>query len=108
VPDPTSDRLALVTSEGHLLIVPALELPEMARGKGNRIIGIPSARLKEGKERVVAVAVLPLGGTLIVHAGRRFKGMAAAEWAEYEAERGRRGHKLPRGYQKVDRLEVQA
>ncbi|HSM27555.1 MAG TPA: DNA topoisomerase IV subunit A, partial [Thioalkalivibrio sp.] len=80
----------------------------MARGKGNRIIGIPSARLKGGQERVVALAVLPETGTLVVHAGRRFKGMAPAEWREYEAERGRRGHKLPRGYQTVDRLEVQA
>jgi topoisomerase IV subunit A len=107
VQDLASDRVALVTSEGYLLVVPAAELPEMARGKGNRIISIPSARLKDGRERVVALAILPRGGTLTVHAGRRFKGMGPAEWAEYEAERGRRGHKLPRGYQKVDRLEVQ-
>jgi len=52
--------------------------------------------------------VLPQGGTLLIHAGKRFKGMGSTEWAEYETERGRRGHKLPRGYQKVDRLEVQA
>jgi topoisomerase IV subunit A len=80
----------------------------MARGKGNRIISIPSARLKDGQGT---------GGgrwrscrraaRCSVHAGRSFKGMGPAEWAEYEAERGRRGHKLPRGYQKVDRLEVQ-
>ncbi|TVP80801.1 DNA topoisomerase IV subunit A [Thioalkalivibrio sp.] len=103
-----SDRIALVTSDGYLLVVAAADLPEMARGKGNRIIGIPSARLKAGQERVTAVAVLPQGGTLLIHAGKRFKGMGPAEWAEYEAERGRRGHKLPRGYQKVDRLEIQA
>jgi topoisomerase-4 subunit A len=108
VTDLSSDRIALVTSDGYLLVVTAADLPEMARGKGNRIIGIPSARLKAGQERVVAVAVLPQGGTLLVHAGKRFKGMGPAEWAEYEAERGRRGHKLPRGYQKVDRLEIQA
>ncbi len=108
VRDPASDRLALVTSEGYLLIVPAVELPEMARGKGNRIIGIPAARLKDGKERVVAAEVLPAGGTLVIHSGRRFKGMGPSEWGGYEADRGRRGHKLPRGYQKVDRLEVQS
>jgi len=105
--DPSRERIAMVTSEGHLLIIAAAELPEMARGKGNRIIGIPSARLKDGQERVVALAVLPDTGALVVHAGRRFKGMAPGEWREYEAERGRRGHKLPRGYQKVDRLEIQ-
>ncbi|AGA34831.1 Topoisomerase IV subunit A [Thioalkalivibrio nitratireducens DSM 14787] len=102
-----TDRIALATSEGHLLVIRAADLPEMARGKGNKIIGIPAARLKEGKERVVAIAVLPEGATLVVHAGRRFKGMGPSEWAEYEGERGRRGLKLPRGYQKVDRLEVQ-
>ena len=108
VTDLGSDRIALVTSDGYLLVVAAADLPEMARGKGNRIIGIPSARLKGGQERVAAVAVLPQGGTLLIHAGKRFKGMGPAEWAEYEADRGRRGHKLPRGYQKVDRLEIQA
>jgi topoisomerase-4 subunit A len=108
VTDIGSDRIALVTSDGYLLVVAAADLPEMVRGKGNKIIGIPSARLKAGQERVVVVAVLPQGGTLLVHAGKRFKGMGPAEWAEYEAERGRRGHKLPRGYQKVDRLEIQA
>ncbi|AHE97540.1 DNA topoisomerase IV subunit A [Thioalkalivibrio paradoxus] len=102
-----TDRIALATSDGHLLVIPATDLPEMARGKGNRIIGIPAARLREGKERVVAIAVLPAGATLVVHAGRRFKGMGPSEWAGYEGERGRRGLKLPRGYQKVDRLEVQ-
>ncbi len=108
ITDVGSDRVALVTSDGYLLVVAAADLPEMARGKGNKIIGIPSARLKAGQERVVAVAVLPQGGTLLIHAGKRFKGMGSTEWAEYETERGRRGHKLPRGYQKVDRLEVQA
>ncbi len=105
--DVEQDRIALVTTDGYLLIVPAREWPEMARGKGNRIIGIPSGRLKGGLERVLALAVLPAGATLLVHAGRRFKGMAPAEWSDYQAERGRRGHRLPRGYQKVDRLEVQ-
>jgi len=33
--------------------------------------------------------------------------MKAKDLEHYSGERGRRGHKLPRGFQKVDKLEVE-
>ena len=106
VREPERDHIAVVTTRGYLLLFPASGLPELARGKGNKLIGIPPAALKDGSERVLEVAVLGPQDTLVVHAGKRFKAMAPGEWAEYAAERARRGRQLPRGYQNVDRLEV--
>ncbi|GGO78627.1 DNA topoisomerase 4 subunit A [Marinobacterium nitratireducens] len=104
--DPARDWLAAVTSEGRLLLFPVADLPELARGKGNKIINIPSARAKAREELVVALATLPPDATLQVHAGRQHLKLRGADLEHYRAERGRRGNKLPRGYQRVDRLEV--
>ncbi|WP_019590726.1 DNA topoisomerase IV subunit A [Thioalkalivibrio sp. ALE20] len=106
VPDPERDHLAVVTTRGYLLVFPAASLPELARGKGNKLAGIPAAAIKDGSERVQEVVALAPGDTLVVHAGKRFKALAPAEWGEYVSERTRRGRQLPRGYQKVDSLEV--
>jgi len=101
-----SESIVAVTSEGYLLITPLKELPQLTRGKGNKIINIPSKRLKDGEEYLVAIDLLEPGDKLIVVAGKRHKTLAPREWADYESERGKRGKKLPRGYQKVDSIEV--
>lgn len=99
-------HVAAVSNEGRMLMFPLSELPIMARGKGNKIIGIPSTRLQAREEFVVAIAVIRAGDTLRVHAGKRHVNMKFAELDHYRGERGRRGHKLPRGFQKVDKVEV--
>ncbi|WP_027858882.1 DNA topoisomerase IV subunit A [Marinobacterium jannaschii] len=98
--------LAAVTNEGRMLVFPLAELPQLARGKGNKIINIPSARSAAREELVLALKVLQEGDTLMVHAGKQHLKLKGAELEHYRGERGRRGNKLPRGYQRVDRLEV--
>ena len=98
--------VAAVTNEGRMLLFPVTDLPTMARGKGNKIIGIPSSRLQAREEFVVAVAVIRQTDTLRVHAGKRYVNMKFSELDHYLGERGRRGHKLPRGFQKVDKVEI--
>lgn len=100
------DRVVAASNEGYLLVIPLAEIPQLPRGKGNKIISIPSAKLKNREEFVAAMECIQSGEKLTVHAGKKFKTMSAAEVDEYAGERGRRGSKLPRGYQKVDRLEV--
>lgn len=95
-----------VSNEGRMLLFPLSELPVMARGKGNKIIGIPSARLLAREEFMVGLQVIREGETLRVHAGKRYVNMKFNELDHYRGERGRRGHKLPRGFQKVDKIEV--
>lgn len=99
-------HVVAVTTDGRMLAFPVADLPQMARGKGNKMIGIPSARVANREEFVVAVAVMGPGDSIKVLSGRRHLSMKLAELEHYLGERGRRGHKLPRGFQKVDGLDV--
>ncbi|MEE4204543.1 MAG: DNA topoisomerase IV subunit A [Halieaceae bacterium] len=106
VPDGEGLQVAAVSNEGRLLVFPLAELPEMARGKGNKIIAIPSARAQSREEWVVAVAVITPDQTLQVTAGRQHLKLKPADLENYRGERGRRGNKLPKGFQKVAGLSV--
>jgi len=100
-----NDRVVAVTNVGHLLAFPVSELPELDKGKGNKIIEIPKAKL--GTERVVAVAVVPQGGTLVVKSGARTMSLSFKDLDGYVGARASRGGLLPRGWQKVEGLDVQ-
>ncbi|TNF35792.1 MAG: DNA topoisomerase IV subunit A, partial [Gammaproteobacteria bacterium] len=100
------DWIVAITSEGHMLVTLLSELPQMSKGKGNKIINVPPAKLKSGEEVVCAIDLIQDGEKLTVHSGKKYKTMSAEEVDEHAAERGKRGLKLPRGYQKVDRVEV--
>jgi topoisomerase IV subunit A len=99
------DRVVAVTTAGHLLAFPVSELPELDRGKGNKLIDIPKAKL--GTERVVAVAVVSPGTTLLVRSGTRTMSLSFKDLGEYVGSRATRGGLLPRGWQKVDGLSVE-
>lgn len=106
IADMASSYVVAVTTEGRMLIFPATELPVMPRGKGNKMIGIPSARLASREEYVTAIAIFGERDILKVISGKRHLSLKFAELEHYVGERGRRGHKLPRGFQKVDALET--
>ncbi len=102
-----TDEIVGITNEGRMLMFKIAELPELAKGKGNKIIGIPSGRVAERQEFVVAYAVINAGQVLVVYSGKRYIRLAMDDLEHYRGERGRRGNKLPRGFQKVDTVEVQ-
>ena len=102
VGDLEQDRLAVVTNAGHLLVFPVSELPELDKGKGNKLIEIPKAKL--GTERVVAVAAVAPGGALVVKSGSRTMTLAWKDLDAYLGARATRGGLLPRGWQKVEGL----
>ena len=98
--------VAAVSNEGRLLLFPLAELPSLSRGKGNKIIAIPSARAREREEYLIAAAVLKDDDGLTVWAGKRHLTLKRSELDHYRGERGRRGNKLPRGFQRVERMDV--
>ena len=102
------DWLAAVTTEGRLLVFPVRDLPQLGKGKGNKIIGIPGERVASREEYLVDLAVLPTGATLVLQAGKRTLSLKAEDLEHYKGERGRRGNKLPRGFQRVEGLLVEA
>jgi len=101
------DWLAAVTTEGRLLVFPVRDLPQLGKGKGNKIIGIPGERVASREEYLVDLAVLPAGATLLLQAGKRTLSLKAEDLEHYKGERGRRGNKLPRGFQRVEGLLVE-
>ena len=99
--------VAAASNEGRLLVFPLADLPQLARGKGNKIIGIPSARVQSRDEFMVGVQVITEQDSLVVVAGKRHIKLKFSELEHYRGERGRRGNKLPRGFQKVDAIRVE-
>ena len=107
VRDLENEQIVAVTSEGHMVVTPLDQLPQMAKGKGNKIINVPSKKLKAGEEDIVATTLLKAKEKLIVHSGKKYKSMRPSELEIYAGERGRRGLKLPQGYRNVDALVVE-
>ncbi len=106
VPDGDDRLVVAVTSQGRMLAFPVSELPQLARGKGNKLLNIPAAAFKAGEEKLVAVQVVGADDELLVLAGQRHLRLKGRDLEGYVGERARRGRKLPRGFQKVDGLEV--
>ena len=102
-----SDLVAVATTEGRLLLFPANELPQMARGKGVKLMGLAPAKGMLPKEKIVGIAVVREGEALLVHAGKRYLNMGRREYEEYLSKRALRGNKLPRGFQNVTAVEVE-
>jgi topoisomerase-4 subunit A len=107
VADSARDRLVVATSAGHLLMFSVAELPELDKGgKGNKLIEIPKAKLAGG-ERVAGIAVVAEGkGEVTLYAGARKLTLRWADLVEYGGSRAARGGLLPRGLQRVERIET--
>lgn len=98
--------VACATSVGRLLMFSLAELPELSRGKGNKLISIPSAKASSREEYIIDLRILSAADSLTVHAGKRHFTLKGADLAHYQGERGRRGNRLPRGLQNVTHLQV--
>ena len=102
-----SSEVVAISNEGRMLMFKLSELPELAKGKGNKIISIPTARVAAREEFVAAIAVLNADQVLVIHSGKRHFNLTMSDLEHYRGERGRRGNKLPQGFRKVDAVEVQ-
>ena len=101
-------QVVVVTNQGRMLVFPVADIPQLSRGKGNKLLNVPTAAFKAREEYVVAVQVMGADDELIVQAGARHLRMKAKDLENYVGERARRGRKLPRGFQKVDSLAVES
>ena len=106
VGDYDGDQLVSITSDGYAALLAVSEVPQLARGKGNKIQGIPPKRVKAGEESIAFIACLQGKQKLVIHCGKKYKTMNLKELEDYRIERGKRGRKLPRGYQNVSAIEV--
>ncbi|MBG6246480.1 DNA topoisomerase IV subunit A [Candidatus Symbiopectobacterium sp. 'North America'] len=98
------DLLMAVTAAGRVLVFPVSDLPQLSKGKGNKIISISSADFAEGKDRLALLLVVWPQATVKLYSGKR---KIVVRASEHHGERGRKGTLL-RGLQNIDRIEVDA
>ncbi|HEY5716573.1 MAG TPA: DNA topoisomerase IV subunit A [Psychromonas sp.] len=100
------DWCLTISNEGRMLLFPVNSLPSLSKGKGNKMINIIAAKATKREEFVTMLEIIPAGSSVTLHAGKRKLTLKASDLAHYQGERGRRGSKLPRGLQRVDKVEV--
>ena len=103
-PDPAA-RIALVNSEGRLLLLAVSEVPELARGKGNKLFGIATSKAQSREETLTAMSVVSGTQSLVVSSGERQMTIKPADLKDYQGERAQRGALLPRGWRTVEGLQ---
>ena len=107
VPSPES-LVAVVSSEGKLLVFPVGEVPEMPRGKGNKLYDIPGKKARDRSELMTAVAVVPPNARLVLHSADQQKALEWRDLQAYLGERAQRGTVLKRGWpRRIERMEAQ-
>ena len=104
VPREAECLIAAVSSIGRLLLFEMDELPELAKGKGNKLINIPGPKYKNGDEKMVAAAVVPEDGSLEIYTATRKMTLKWNDLDDYYGDRALRGSLLPQGWRKVERL----
>jgi topoisomerase-4 subunit A len=108
VQDKETQYVAVITNEGRMLLFPVADLPELPKGKGNKMIQISPARVASREEYCVAAVVLNENSSLTIYSGKHQHQLAWKDLVAFQGERGRRGNLLPRGIRKVDRVVVDA
>jgi len=101
-----SDLCLTISNEGRMLVFPVNSLPNLSKGKGNKMINIMTAKATKREEFVTMLQIIPEDASVTLHAGKRKLTLKPSDLAPYQGERGRRGSKLPRGLQRVDKIEV--
>ena len=96
-----ASHVALLSSAGRLLVIELSELPVLNKGKGNKLIQL------EEKDQLLSMLPLNLDEAIQVFAGQQQLKLKGDDLLKYVAKRGTKGHLLPRGYQKANKLLIQ-
>ncbi|EML9902537.1 DNA topoisomerase IV subunit A [Morganella morganii] len=107
VNDEENDLLLAVSQEGRMLLFPVGDLPQLSKGKGNKIISITSAAAAAGEDGLAHLFVIRPDASVTLHFGKRKLTLRPEDLQKFRAERGRRGTALPRGMQKkIERIDI--
>lgn len=92
--------LLIASSDQKLLIIPAKEIPELAKGKGRKLFGISSQQFASKESLVTGVYWLPKGAQVALTAGKKQVILTPDDLTHYVGEPAQRGAKLPKNMQK--------
>lgn len=107
VQDYENDLIAVVNNQGRLLVYPLSEVPELAKGKGNKLFGISSKKFNAGEEELIAAVVISDQMILKIDTENRTMSLKLKDLEPYLSERGKRGTLLPKGWRSVKRVYVE-
>ncbi|WP_159565748.1 DNA topoisomerase IV subunit A [Budvicia diplopodorum] len=100
------DLLLSITAAGRMLLFPVSDLPQLSKGKGNKIVSIPSAQAASGEDRIAYLFILTPKSSVTLHVGKRKLQLRPEDLQKFRAERGRKGTLLPRGLQRIDSIDI--
>ena len=100
------DLLLAITKAGRMLIFPVADLPQLSKGKGNKIINITGTQAASGEDLLTWLMVLPSQGSMTLYYGKRKLKFKPEDLQKYRSERGRKGTSLPRGLHNIERIEI--
>ncbi len=106
ITDKKNELIGVITNEGRFLVFPVADLPELVRGKGNKIIQIPSQRAIKREEFITALAVFPKNQAITLISGKRELKISPKDVANFVGQRGQRGNLLPRGFRQVEKISL--
>lgn len=101
------DLLLAITKAGRMLIFPVADLPQLSKGKGNKIINIAGTQAATGDDLLTWLMILPVGASMTLHFGKRKLKFKAEDLQKYRSERGRKGTSLPRGMHNIERIDIE-
>nr|WP_281249127.1 DNA topoisomerase IV subunit A [Wohlfahrtiimonas larvae] len=97
--------LVAYTEKGRLLVTELSALPELAKGKGNQIIGIPGAAFKKEEDALVGLYMIGAEDIIHLYFGRSKITLKPNDWQQFIDERGKRGKEVKKGT-KITKLEI--
>ncbi|MDO4643570.1 MAG: DNA topoisomerase IV subunit A [Cardiobacteriaceae bacterium] len=97
-----------ISNEGRCVLIAADELPELGKGKGSQILGISKKTFDNDGIRLTHIAALPRGSAIMLYSGKQKMTIKADERDNYLVARGHKGHWLPKGYRRVEYIEISA
>jgi len=97
---PNDTHLLLATLTGRLLLLPLTELSELSKGKGLKLMQLQS----KVEDEVIDCLAVHEKSKICIMSGRRKLNLNWKDLQHYAGQRAKSGHKLPKGYPRIDEL----
>lgn len=98
--------LVAMSSVGRMLVFPVKELPQLSKGKGNKIINISATAAKARTELLSRLLLIRPEQSLEFLSGKRKIKLSPADIDKYRGERARKGSQMVRGLNSDTQINI--
>jgi len=93
--DPLAEFVAIGTKNGMLLIFELIELPELKKGKGNRMISLAE------NDCITSITTLKRDEAIQINGLEKQERFTVGKWTDYVSGRGKKGKSLPKTFKSI-------